>query len=168
MSTTKELRGTDAIEKYKEIVSHNPICMFLTRPEKNPMPSRPMATQKVCDQGNFWFLSSRSSMKNEDIAKNPDVQLIFSNPSDSEFLSVSGKASVVNDEAKKKELWGPLTKAWFPDGVEDPDLTVIKVSPDEGHYWDTKNGKIISMLKIVAAAVTGHPADAGVHGNVKL
>jgi len=168
MSDTKQLSGEEAIVQFKSVVNNNPLCMFLTRLDQRPIPSRPMTTQKVCDQGNFWFLSSRSSMKDHDISADPMVQLIFANMGNSEFLSVYGTAEVIEDKAQKKELWSPIAKAWFPLGVDDPDLTVLKVKPSEGYYWDTKSGKLVSMLKILAAAVTGNPSDAGVKGKIMV
>jgi len=168
MSDTETLSGERAIHKFKEVVGHNPMCMFLTGLDQRPIPGRPMTTQKVCDQGNFWFLSSRSSMKDHDIAADPTVQLIFANMGGSEYMSVFGTAEVIEDMAKKKELWSPIAKAWFPLGVDDPDLTVLKVKPSEGYYWDTKNGKLVSMLKILTAVVTGDPSDGGVQGRITV
>ncbi len=168
MSETQQLSGAEAIRQFKEVVGHDPMCMFLTRLDKRPIPSRPMATQKVCDQGNFWFLSSRSSMKDHDVAADPMVQLLFANMGRSEFMSVYGTATVVEDMAKKKELWSPMATAWFPQGVDDPDLTVLKVVPMEGYYWDTKDGRMISLLKIMVASFTGNLADGGVQGKLTV
>ena len=83
------------------------------------------------------------------------------------YLSLTAYAQIVDDRKKIEALWTPLAKAWFEQGKEDPDITLIKVHPDVGHYWDTKNGKLISMIKIAAAALTGNQPDAGVHGSVK-
>ena len=66
------------------------------------------------------------------------------------------------------ELWSPIDKAWFEQGEDDPNISVIKVIPTDGHYWDTKNGKLISMLKIAVAAVTGKETRPGVAGNIKV
>ena len=75
-------------------------------------------------------------------------------------------AEVVKDKEKARELWNPLDKAWFPKGVDDPELTLIKVVPTEGHYWDTKNGKLLTMINIAIAALTGKPMKEGVEGDV--
>ena len=61
-----------------------------------------------------------------------------------------------------------MAKAWFEDGPDDPKLTLIKVTPEDGHYWDTKNGRLISMIKIAAAALTGSEMDIGVESNLKV
>lgn len=168
LSEFKSLRAQDAIEKFQSIVDNNKVCMFLTALDQRPISGRPMAVQEVCDKGNFWFLSSRLSMKDHDIASDPKVQLLFANTPASEFMSIYGTAEEVEDQARKRELWMPLAKAWFPAGVDDPDLTILKITPSEGYYWDTSQGRMITLLKLAAATVIGKRADVGVEGRVTV
>jgi general stress protein 26 len=167
-SQLKNLTQQEAIDKFKELIKHEPTCLFTTRLTQVPLTTRPMSVQKVCDQGNFWFLSSSESDKNEEIKIDDRVQLFFLNTSDYEFLSVYGKASITRDKQKIDELWTDIAKAWFEDGKDDPRVTVIKVTPEEGFYWDTKNGKLISMIKILASAVTGKTMEEGVEGKISV
>lgn len=127
-----------------------------------------MSAQQVDDEGNFWFLSSHSSLKDEQVAEDPYVQLLFANSGDAEFLSVFGTATIVMDMAKKREIWSDFAKAWFPKGVEDPDLTVLRVKPLQSYYWDTKNGKMITLLKLAASAIIGKKSDTGVQGKISV
>ena len=168
MSDIKPLHDEKAITKFKELVKHSSICHFLTSLDQRPIPSRPMSAQQVDDDGNFWFLSSLTSLKDEQVTEDPYVQLLFANMGDSEFLSVFGTATIVMDMAKKRELWNELAKAWFPGGVEDPDLTVLKVKPMQSYYWDTKNGKMITLLKIAASALIGKKSESGVEGKITV
>lgn len=168
MPDNKPIHDTEAIEKFKKFIAHSPVCHFMTTLDERPVPTRPMATQQVDDEGNFWFLSSRSSEKDTDIVKDSYVQLLYSNPSDSEFLSLYGTATVVEDMAKKRELFGPLAKAWFPKGPEDPDLSVVKVKPLKGYYWGSKHGKMLTLLQMAASALVGKKSDSGVVGKISL
>lgn len=167
-SQIKNLTHQEAIDKFKQLIKHEPTCLFTTQLSQVPLTVRPMSVQKVCDQGNFWFLSSSESDKNEEIKIDDRVQLFFVNTSDYEFLSVYGKASITRDKQKIEELWTDIAKAWFEDGKEDPRVTVIKVTPEEGFYWDTKNGKLVSMIKILASAVTGKTLEEGVEGTIAV
>jgi len=166
-SEIKNLTHQEAIDKFKELIKHQPTCLFTTLLTQVPLTTRPMGVQQVCDQGNFWFLSSSESDKNAEIAIDDRVQLFFLNTSDYEFLSVYGKASITRDKQKIDELWSDIAKAWF-DGKEDPRVTVLKVTPEEGFYWDTKNGKLVSMIKILASAVTGKTLEEGVEGTIAV
>jgi len=160
----QNLSEQEAIEKCKLLVDHNTVCLFTTNLSKLPLTTRPMSAQKVCDEGNFWFLSDKYSNKNEEIAADSRVQLFFSNTSDYEFLSVYGMATISDDQEKINELWTPIAKAWFTEGKQDPRISVIKITPEEGFYWDTKNGKLVSMFKFLASAVIGKTLSEGVEG----
>ncbi|MEO8068309.1 MAG: pyridoxamine 5'-phosphate oxidase family protein [Flavobacteriales bacterium] len=169
MSNHARIRDREATEKLKEIVKHQGICMMITNVDEHPTNSRPMGVGEVDDEGNFLFLTLRTSRKYADVTKDPRVYLYFANPGDQEFLSVLGTAEVLNDMAKKKDLWNPLAKAWVPDGVENPDLRVMKVVPQDGYYWDTRDGKVVAAVKIAFALITGKTSDdGGVEGRVKV
>lgn len=166
---TQDLTGPEAIGKLQELIKGQNICLFGTRLTRHPINVRPMSTQQVDDEGAFWFLSGASSEKNRDIMENAHVQLFYANPGSSEFLTVYGTCGIVTDREHIKEHWSSLAKAWFPEGVDDPDITLLRVAPEEAHYWDTKNGKAIAFLKIVAAAMTGNPNDSdGVQGELRV
>lgn len=163
------LDHTEAIEKMQEIIDHNAICLLTTDLTNLPLQTRPMTVQQVCDQGNFWFLSASDSEHNQQIDNDPRVQLFFSNPSNQEFMTIYGVASISRDKEKIEELWNPIVKAWFKEGKEDPRVTVIKVTPENGFYWDTKNGKFVSLIKIITKALNGgKTSDGGVEGKLAI
>lgn len=77
--------------------------------------------------------------------------------------------AVSDDRAKKEELFTSLAKAWFPEGVDDPELTLLKVTITDARYWDTKDGKLAAMIKIAGAAVTGKLNDSGsIQGSISV
>ena len=125
-----------------------------------------MSVQKVDDEGNLWFLSANDSHKNEELAMDPIVALFFQGSAHSEFLQLKGRATVTKDSAKIKELWHPLAKTWFTEGVDDPRITVIKVSPLEGYYWDTKHGIVVAGVKMMIGAMIGKTLDDSIEGKV--
>jgi general stress protein 26 len=167
-SEIKNLSQREAVDKIKELIKHESTCHFATRLTEIPLTTRPMGVQEVDDQGNFWFLSPSDSDKNQDIAGDPRVQLFFSNTSNYEFLTVYGKATISRDREKIDKFWNDIAKAWFPEGKNDPRITVIKITPEEGFYWDTKDGKFVSMVKILASAVIGKTLEEGVEGTISV
>jgi general stress protein 26 len=168
MGSKENLFGDAAREKLKELAESADMCMFATNLTSHPLTARPMSTRKVDEEGNIWFFSRSTSNKNAEIKNDNRVQLFYSNPGSAEFLNVSGKASILIDPVKAKELWSAWAKTWFPDGVNDPELTLIKVDPQEVYYWDTKHNKMVSLLKIAAGALTGKEMDDGVEGKIKV
>ena len=164
----ESVSGSKAVEQLRAVAKSANICLFGTDVGNAPLTVRPMAVQSVDDAGNFWFLSSRTSHTNQHIGKDPRVQLLFANPSTSEYLTLQGTATISDDPALKKEHWTPIAKTWFNEGLDDPDLTVIKVEPRDGYYWDTKHGKLVAGLKIAVGAVIGKTLDDSIEGKVRL
>lgn len=168
MGSQKQLSGHEAVDQFKEVVKHQRVCMMVTQVEEHPSHSRPMSVGEVDDEGNFWMLTLVTSDKVRDLRKDPRCYLYFANSSDQEFLSVFGAVEVVDDMQRKKDLWSAWAKAWVPEGPEDPDLRALKFRPQDGYYWDTKDGKIAAMIKIAVAVVSGsHSDDGGVEGRAK-
>lgn len=162
------LQGKEAVEKIKELVDSAKTCFFCTNiATGKPFDTRPMAVQKVDEQGAIWFLSSVDSHKNEEIQKDNMVQLLFQGDPHTDFLSVYGRATVSKDKQKIKEFWNPMLKTWFTEGEDDPRITVIKVDMESGYYWDTKHGKAVSFAKQIIGAMTGQTLDDSVQGELK-
>lgn len=163
------LHGVEAVEKLQNIVKDQSICMFHTDLRAEPCETRPMVIQRADDMGRLWLLSARSSQKNTDIAKDPRVMLTIAEPGRSRFLVVHGRANIVQDRAMKQDLWSNLAKAWFPGGVDDPELILLNVEPTACYYWHTLDGRLVSLLKLATAAVTGHMNDSSsVEGALKV
>jgi general stress protein 26 len=164
----ESLSGSKAVEQIRAVAKGARICLFGTAVSRVPLSVRPMAVQSVDDGGALWFLSDRRSHTNRDILADPRVQLLFSNPGDSQYLTLQGTATISDDPELKKQHWTPIAKTWFNAGLQDPDLTVIRVEPSDGYYWDTKHGKVFSMLSIATGAVTGKTIDDSIEGQVRL
>jgi general stress protein 26 len=127
-----------------------------------------MNVRKVDDEGNLWFLSASDSHQNRELAADPSEELYFQGSPHSDFLHLSGRAAVSADRAKIGELWEPLLKTWFTGGVDDPRITVIKVTPTRGYYWDTKHGNAVAYVKILIGAAAGITLDDSIEGTLRV
>lgn len=166
----ENLFNAQAIEKLKELSEKAKTCMFITKLEDRfPTNSRPMSLQECDKEGNLWFLSSKESGKNMQIEKDNAVQLYFMNSSDYEYLSIVGNAFIYDDKSTIEDKWSVFASAWF-DGKEDPDVSVIRVTPSEVYYWDTKFGKFVTMLNFISVIIAGKKTDNsdGIEGKLKI
>ncbi|OYQ37002.1 general stress protein [Flavobacterium cyanobacteriorum] len=165
----QDLTSQEAVAKLKELAEDIKTCMFCTELSSRPVPTRPMSLQEVDGQGNLWFISSARSNKNFEIKQDNDVQLMFAKNQDAQFLSIYGQATIYRDRQHIDEVWSPIAKAWFDEGKDDPNVTVIKVTPTDAYYWDTKYGKMISFLKWAKGAITGNlKDDGGIEGRLNV
>lgn len=168
MSKIENLFEKKAIKKLQELISETRTCLFCTDLTSLPIKTRPMASTEIDEEGNLWFISSSQSNKNFEIKADNRVQLFYTNNSESEFVSIFGNAEIFKDQQIIEKLWSPIAKAWFDEGKKDPNVSVICVKPNDVHYWDNKNGKIISLLKIATQAATGLKMDIGREGDLKF
>ena len=168
MGEVKNLISAEAIDKIKKIAMDADIALFTTNLSKLPLATRPMGTLDVDDEGNLWFLSKNDSDKNHDISHDNQVQIFYSNKGSAEYLSIYGRAQILTDRTKIEEYWTPLAKAWFKEGKDDPTITLLKVTPEDAYYWDTKENKLITLVKIAFSAVTGSNVDGGIEGKLKV
>lgn len=169
MSNTDKNIENEGVKKLQELIDSINICFFCTDLKAgNGATATPMSAQKVDEEGNIWFFSGKDSDKNKEINKDLDVQLFFSHPGKSSYLVVNGEASIVTNIEKMKELYSPVIKIWFKDGVDDPNISLIKVVTKNAYYWDTVGGKAINFIKMLASVVTGTNLVDGVEGNITL
>jgi len=152
----------------KEMAESVRTCMFTTFSSGGEFGSRPMGTAKVEDDGSLWFYTNEYSPKSKEISKENNVLLAYSDPSNNTYLTVKGKAELVDDKVRKEAYFSPFIKAWFPDGIEDPRLILIKVTPEEAEYWDASASKIVVLFSILKAVVTGDTPNLGKHDTIKF
>jgi len=165
--TIENLSKKEAIDKIRKIAEDTRICMFTTKLEHIPLESRPMSTLRVDDEGNIWFFSDDISNKNFEIEQDARVQLFYGNPSKIEFMTIYGHAMITKDRDKINNLWHPMAKAWFTD-KDDPSLSLIMVMPTYAYYWDTRQNKMISFLKIIGSMAGKKTDEDGVEGRLDV
>ncbi len=138
-------------EKLKEIIEEVPVCFFITHHSGS---SRPMATTRVDENNNIWFLSRMESGKIRDLENDESVRLLYCHPGKNKYLDIQGNALLVTGKTKIKELWNPVAEAWFPKGLSDPDLCLVKIVPYSGYYWDAGENCMVEVIKLIASVVS--------------
>ena len=165
----KDLNNSKAVEKMKTLIGKSASCFFCTaNPSGESNGVRPMSVQKVDDDGVLWFLSANDSHKNDEIMIDSKVKLYFQGSAHSDYLYLKGEAGISEDKNKIKELWEPILKTWFTEGEDDPRISVIRFTPEEGYYWDTKHGNAVAAVKILFGAVTGQTLDDSIEGKLSV
>ena len=146
-------------------------AMFVTRHDNGHLHSRPMTTQnkEIGADGSLWFFMSKKSGPVDDLKAEPIVNISYADPSADTYVSVSGTAVLIEDQAPKNLLWNKMTEAWFPGGPTDPDLALVQVKIVHANYWDVKESKLVQLYEMAKAVVTGKPPTGmGEHGEVRM
>lgn len=167
--STENINRKESIEKLRKMVDTIDIGMLSTFRNNNDYPhSIPMSRQEVDDDGNIWFLFSSESETHQHLKENSKVSLTFANVKDYQFLSLNGIAEVSQDTERIDKYWNPFVAAWFEKGKEDPTIRILKIVPNEAHYWDNKTNKLITLLKVATSAITGKQMDIGREGELNI
>jgi len=161
------MSNVDAYKKLTQLINDARIGMLTTMTIEGTHRSRPMGLQNSEFDGDLWFFAYESSDKVADIRITPQVNVAFSVSSNA-WVSLSGTAEIVHDRQKAEELWTPLLKAWFPEGLDTEGLALIRVHGETAEYWDAPNSKAIQLFGMAKAAITGGPPNAGDNETVSL
>jgi len=121
--------------KVRDLVKNAHSALLVTTGPDGRLDSRPMGCVKTDFEGTLWFLTFAHSSKISEIARNNQVLVSYANPSDYEYVSLSGTARVTRDPEKLKELWSEAFRVWFPSGLDDPELVLLEVRVEEAKYW---------------------------------
>lgn len=164
MAETKK----EAIEKLNELIKDIDFTMMTTIDTDGVLRSRPMSTQESEVTDALWFFTSDQTHKTDEIEKDNRVNLSYAKPDDNAYVSVSGTAEIVHDKAKMEELWNPILKAWFPKGLDDPHICLLKVDAQQAEYWDSSSSTLVQIFGFVKAMATGQSADGGENEKINL
>jgi len=158
----------DDIKKLGELIDDIDIAMLTTVDDDGTLRSRPMVTQDLEFDGDLWFFTGADTAKAYEVRREQQVNVSYADPDDQRYVSVSGQAQLVRDREKMEELWNPVYKAWFPDGLDDPNLVLLKIHVEKAEYWDSPNGVVVQLAGFAKALVTGQRYQGGENEKISL
>jgi general stress protein 26 len=164
-------RHSDETSKVRELLEDFDTAMLVTNSSEQPHHARPMAIAHIDENCHVWFFSSRTSPKVNEIEHDERVLIVCQNEH-ARYLTITGRAQLIQDEDKTREYWKESFKPWFPGGVEDPELMLIHVHPEHAEYWDTQGAKRVKyLIKAATAYAKGtrpNIEEGEEHGKVQL
>lgn len=156
------------LKKLFELIGETKMCIMTTVDEDGHLRSRPMATQADYPDEYLWFFTDKDSPKVMEIQGNSLVNLSYGSPGKNHYVSVSGRAELVRDKVLLKKFWKPIYQAWFPEGLEDPSLSLLKVSIEKAEYWDSPSSLAVQLIGFTKALLTGQQYHPGGHKKIDL
>jgi general stress protein 26 len=164
----QESSHADEVKKLAELMKDIKFVMLTTVEPDGSLHSRPMVTQEVDFDGDLWFFTGAHSPKVWETDTHHQANVTFSNPEKNTYISASGPAMLVRDRKKMEELWKPAYKTFFPKGLEDPELSLLKVSVEKAEYWDSPSTALGRAFNFARAYVTKDPSKLGDHAKINL
>ncbi|MGN6388013.1 MAG: pyridoxamine 5'-phosphate oxidase family protein [Burkholderiaceae bacterium] len=156
------------LDKVAAMIGEIRFAMMATAEEDGTLRSRPMSTLEIDEDGALWFFTAQDSPKVEEAARQRHVNLAYTRLDKQDYLSVSGSAETVRDRKRMEELWTPWIKPWFPGGLDDPNLVLLKVQIVQAEYWDAPGSKVKRLYGLAKAVATGKQDALGDHRKVQV
>ncbi|MEH1855322.1 MAG: pyridoxamine 5'-phosphate oxidase family protein [Nostoc sp.] len=126
------------IQKLHELIKDIDYGMFTTVDDDGSLHSYPMSKSgKINSDSILWFFTYANSHKVTEIEHHKQVNVSFSSPEQQRYVSISGTAQLVEDRNKLRELWKPELQTWFPKGLEEPNIALLKVNINQVNYWES-------------------------------
>lgn len=152
--------------KLLNLIEDQRMLMLTTQQNDGHLKSRPMGVSEINEDGTIWFFSNENSCKANEIEAHPLVNLSVTDTNKQVYVTISGKASISHDKQKMKELMSPMVKAWFPKGLDDPSISLIKVEMDKAAYWINDENKLTQLFELGKAWLSGEKAEMGEHETI--
>lgn len=144
---------TDPLARLNQLIQGIELATLTTIRPDSSLHSCPMAAQPVGVDGAFWFITSDNTEKVEAVRTAPRVNLCFMEAAANRYVSVSGFCELIRDRNRAKELWNSNYKSWFPGGLDDPKLVLMKIAVQEVEYWDASLAGMVSLAGFEQAAL---------------
>ena len=140
------------IKKLAAMIRGIKVAMLTTIGPDRRLKCRPMAAQDEDFDGTLWFFTQAGAGKTNEIRLNPQVNVSFVSAEEHHYVSLTGHASVIQDRARMEELWKPDYRVWFPQGLDDPEHTLLRVDVEQAEYWDMLSSSMMSLLELDRAS----------------
>jgi general stress protein 26 len=167
-STEKRLHDQEAVKKFQDLVKDVSVCMFTTLDSEYNITSRPMSTVEVDEEGNAWFFTNEFSEKIQEVSKDNVVNLIYAHPSKNIYVNVKGTCTVIIDRKRMEQLWEPGMKKWFPDGLDDAKICLLKVTTESAYYWNIASSRMGVFFRGLKSVAKGDRYKEGETGKLSL
>lgn len=152
--------STDDVAKVADLLRGEKIAMLTSRAPDGTLTSRPMTLQQVEFDGDLWFVTERSGPLITHVAADPQVNVAVAGSTS--WVSLTGTATLVEDDARKRDLWNPVLDGWFEQGPESPEIVLIRVDATSAEYWTTgPGGRVATLVQLVKAKVSGERFEGG-------
>ncbi|KAI9875852.1 MAG: hypothetical protein M1823_007386 [Watsoniomyces obsoletus] len=97
-----------------------------------------------------------------------DAMFTYGSKDQEVWACFHGELSLRRDQAVIDKHWNPIVAAWYPDGKDDPHLTIIRFDGDDGRVWVSKKGAVGFFFEVAKANLTKTIPDAGGVADVNL
>ena len=156
----QQMTREEAVKTVASLVKDIKFAMLVTVTDEGHLHARPMTTQQTEFDGDIWFIGAKDSEAVHDMRSRPHVNVSYADTGSSNYVSVHGRAELVEDRAKLDELWSDMYNMYFEQGKEDPNVQLIKIHAEGAEFWES-GGKVRTLFALAKNLLPGQRAEPG-------
>ena len=115
------------IKAAKEIMTSTATCALITQDKNGISRVRTMDPFLPENDLTIWFGTNPKSRKTTQIKHNNKVTIYYRDKDDSGYVTIHGKAELINNQIAKNKYWKDSWKSFYPNKKES--YLLIKVTP---------------------------------------
>jgi general stress protein 26 len=148
-----------SLDRIWDIIEKVGVGMLTTR-FAGGLRARPLEARPDRAAGVIWFVTDLRSDKEHEIEVEQDVGLVFIDPNEKAYLSITARAEVQRDHSKAADIWKKTDNMWWH-GPNDPNVCVLRVQPLTAELWDGPSSKAVAAFEFAKARLTGEKPNLG-------
>jgi len=118
--------------------------------------------------GAIWFFTRRDNALVRNLVQGGRAMFNLVSKDRELWACISGVITEQHDADRIDKYWGPVVSAWFPEGKDDPELTLLRLDADDAEVWISNKGPIRFAFEIARASLTDDQPDVGQHTRLNL
>ena len=129
---------------------------------------QPMTAFSEEETGQIWFFTRSDTDLAGQVGQGADAMFVIQAKDQGFQACVGGRLTQTRDAARIDKYWGPVVAAWYPDGKDDPRLTLLRFDLSDAQVWLSETNPVAFGLQIAKANLTHREPDVGISAPVDL
>lgn len=150
MSTDLTNRADAERRLWDEIEKHNTGMLGVTRGAAHH--TQPMTAFVERKTNQLWFFTRTDTDLAREIAEGKTAMFVHQQR---DFQAcIGGQLTLQHDTDRINKYWNSVVAAWYPDGKDDPKLTMLCLDCDDAQVWISEGGPVKFVWEIAKANAT--------------
>lgn len=159
------LSSSANVDRVWSLISEIPVAMVVTHTgDGQRLRARPMAVRPDHEEGAIYFLTDADAPKSTEIGGNDNLCLVLVDNRKQRYLSISGRAEIIDNRDLIKQIWSIYDKAFWSN-ADDPRIRILRVLPERAEFWEGA-GAIANVVKIAVAGISSKRVSLGKNDKV--
>lgn len=167
MKTETQFNTDECVQKLGSMIKEIKFAMVTSANDRHELHSCPLTVQEVEFDGDLWFVIGKNSEVATNVSNHAPVNVSFASDKGT-YISAVGEAEVLFDRAKLEEFWNPAFKVWFKEGIDDPNIALLRVHVISAEYWESPSFTVTKLAAFAKAFITGNSESIGEHRKLNL